>query len=150
MLTTNISSESISKTILDPDKSPDGLSPNSRDDPRNPLRQPKHRNHEGSKDDQEEQRQWLEHCVVASKEWLDEAEALRIEPKPILDPKGELNSISLINMAHPSLEEALDKINPRVNNPREILDIYEESTLELEKEDDIRKHGSYFMNSSSN
>jgi hypothetical protein len=64
MLTTNISSESISKTILDPDKFPYALSPNSRDDPRNPLRQPKHRNHEGSKEDQEEQRQRLEHHVL--------------------------------------------------------------------------------------
>ena len=53
-------------------------------------------------------------------------------------------------MTHPSLEEALDKINPRVTNPREILDIHQESTLELEKEDDINKHGSYFMNTSSN
>ena len=38
MLTTDISSKSISKPILDPDKSPDALSPKSRDDPRNPLR----------------------------------------------------------------------------------------------------------------
>ena len=66
------------------------------------------------------------------------------------DPKGELKSISLINMTHPSLEEALDKINPRVTNPRENLDIHEESTLELEREDDINEHGSYFMNTSSN
>ena len=70
-------------------------------------------------------------------------------------------------MTHPSLEEALDKINPRVTNPRKILDnechrhgmmetmfllmdIHEETTLELEKEDDIDEHGSYFMNTSSN
>ena len=53
-------------------------------------------------------------------------------------------------MTHPSLEEALDKINSRVTNPWEILDIHEESTLELEKEDDINEHGSYFMNTSSN
>ena len=39
MLITDISFESISKHILDPDKSPDALSPKSRDDPRNPLRQ---------------------------------------------------------------------------------------------------------------
>ena len=38
MLITDISFESISKHILDPDKSPDALSPKSRDDPRNPLR----------------------------------------------------------------------------------------------------------------
>ena len=53
-------------------------------------------------------------------------------------------------MTHPSLEEALDKINPRVTNPREILDIHEELTLELEKEDYISEHGSYFINTSSN
>jgi hypothetical protein len=153
MLTTDISSESIFKTILDPDKSPYALSSYSCDDPKNPLRQPKHRNHEGSKENQEEQQQRLEHsCVVASKEWLDEDEALRIEPKPVLDPNGEFKSISLINITHPSLEETLDKINPRVINPRKILDnechrheimetmfspmdIHEESTLELEKED---------------
>ena len=102
---------------------------------------------------------------------MDEAEALRIEPKPVLDPNGELKSISLISMTHQSLEEALDKINLRVTNTREILDnktpneccrhemmetlfspmdIHEESTLELEKEDYINEHGSYFMNTSSN
>ena len=43
-------------------------------------------------------------------------------------------------MTHPSLEEALDEINPRVTNSREILGIHEESTLELEKEDDINEH----------
>jgi hypothetical protein len=53
-------------------------------------------------------------------------------------------------MTHSSLEEAVDKINPRVTNPREILDIHEESTLELKKEDNINEHGSYFMNTSSN
>ena len=41
-------------------------------------------------------------------------------------------------------------INLRVTNPREILDIHEESTLELEKEDNINKHGSYFINTPSN
>ena len=51
---------------------------------------------------------------------MDKAETLRIEPKP--DTKGELKSIPLINMTHPSLEETLDKINLRVTNPREILD----------------------------
>ena len=39
-----------------------------------------------------------------------------------LDPNGELKSISLINITHPSLEEALDKTNLRITNPREILD----------------------------
>ena len=74
-------------------------------------------------------------------------------------------------MTHPSLEEALDKINPRATNPWEILDnktsnechrhgmmetmfppvdIHEETPLELEKEDEIDEHGSYFMNTSSN
>ena len=149
---------------LDPDDSLYALFLESHDDPRNP----KHRNHEGSKDDQEEQRQWLEHsCIIASKEWLDEAEALRIEPKPILDPNGELKSISLINITHPSLEKALDKINPGVTNLWEILDnecqrhgmmetmffpmdIHEESTLELEKEDYINEHGRCIIIISSN
>jgi hypothetical protein len=101
---------------------------------------------------------------------LDEAKALRIEPNPILDPNGEVKSISLIKITHPSLGEALDKINSRVTNLREILDnkisneyhkhgmmetmlspvdIHEESTLELEKEDDINEHRSYFINASS-
>ena len=41
--------------ILDPDDPSYALSPMSHDDPRNPLRQPKYRNHEDLKDDQEEQ-----------------------------------------------------------------------------------------------
>jgi hypothetical protein len=74
-------------------------------------------------------------------------------------------------MTHPSLEKALDKINSRATNPWEILDnktsneyhrhgmmetiflpidIHEETPLELEKEDNINEHGSYFMNTSSN
>ena len=76
-------------------------------------------------------------------EWINKAKTLRIEPKP--DPKGELKSIPLINMTHPSLEEALYKMNPRVTNPIEILDIHEESTMELEKEGYINEHGSYIM-----
>ena len=65
------------------------------------------------------------------------------------------------------MDEALDKINPRVTNPRKILDnechrhgmmetmfllmdIHEETTLESKKEDDIDKHESYFMSTSSN
>jgi hypothetical protein len=55
--TLNVSSEPISKSILDPDDPSYTLSPKSHDDPRNLLRQPKHRSHEGHKDDQEEQRQ---------------------------------------------------------------------------------------------
>ena len=81
---------------------------------------------------------------------MDKAETLRVESNPSLDPNGELKSIYLINMTHPILEEALDKINPGVTNPREILDIHEESTLELEKEDDINEHRGHFMNTSSN
>ena len=67
------------------------------------------------------------------------------------------------------MDEALDKINLRVTNPREILgnkmtnechrhgmmeiifppiDIHEETTLE--QEDDVDEHGSYFMSTSSN
>ena len=68
------------------------------------------------------------------------------------------------------MDEVLDKINSRVINTWEILDnkesnkchrhgmmetiilsmdIHEESTLELEKEDYIREHGSYIINTSS-
>ena len=31
-----------------------------------------------------------------------------------------------------------------------LIDIHEETAMELEKEDDIDEHGSYFMNTSSN
>ena len=69
------------------------------------------------------------------------------------------------------MDEVLNKINPRVTNLREILDnkmsnechrhgmmkkmflpidIHEETPLELEKEDNINGHGSYFMSTSSN
>ena len=69
------------------------------------------------------------------------------------------------------MDEVIDKINPRVTNPREILDnkisnechrhvmmetmflptdIHKEAPLEIEKEDFISEHGSYFMNTSSN
>ena len=65
----------------------------------------------------------------------------------------------------------IDEINPRVTNPREILDnkitnechkhrmmktmflpidIHKETPLEIEKEDFISEHGSYFMNTTSN
>ena len=53
---------------------------------------------------------------------MDKDEALWVESKLGLDPNSELKSITLINMTHPSLEEALDKINLRVTNLREILD----------------------------
>jgi hypothetical protein len=174
MPTLDVSSEPISKPILDPDDSSYDLSPKSHDDLRNPLRQPKHRSHEDHKDDQEEQRQWLEYIknsYAVAKEWMDKDEILWVGSKFNLDPNSELKSVSLINMTHPSLEEALDEINLRVTNPRVILDnktsneyhkhgmmeakfspmdIHEETPLELEKEDDIDEHGSYFMNTSSN
>ena len=60
--------------IFDPDDPSYALSPKSHDDPRNPLRQPKYRSHEDHKDDQEEQRQWLEsikNSYVVAKEWMD-------------------------------------------------------------------------------
>ena len=102
---------------------------------------------------------------------MDKDEALWVESKLGLDPNGELKSISLINKTHPSLEEVLDEINPRANNPWKILDnktsnechrhgmmeimflpidIHEETPLELEKEDNINEHGRYCMNTSSN
>jgi hypothetical protein len=108
------------KPILNPDDSSYALSPKTHDDNRNPPRHPKHKSHEDHKDDQEEQRQWLEYMknsYVVSKEWMDKDEALWVESKLGLDPNGEFKSISLINMTHPSLEEALDEINPRATNP---------------------------------
>ena len=79
MPTLDVLSEPISQPILDPDNPSYALSPKSHDDPRNPLRQPKHRSHEGQKDDQEMQQQWLE-CIKNSyaiaKEWMDKDEAL--------------------------------------------------------------------------
>ena len=81
---------------------------------------------------------------------MEKEEALWVESKLGLDPNGKRKSTSLINMTHPSLEEALEKITSRVSNPRKILQIQEETSLELEKEDDIDEHGSYFMNTSSN
>ena len=102
---------------------------------------------------------------------MDKDEALWVKSKLALDPNGELKSISLINKTHPSLEEALDEINLRATNPWEIfdnktsndchrhgimetmflpIDIHEETSLELEKEDYIDEHGSYFMSTSSN
>ena len=102
---------------------------------------------------------------------MDKDEALWVESKLGLDPNSELKTISLINMTHPSLEEALDKITPRVTNSREILDnkmtnechrhgimetmfpsidIHEETLLELENKDDIDEHESYCMSTSLN
>ena len=108
---------------------------------------------------------WLE-CIknsyATAKEWMDKDEALWVESKLGLDSNSELKSISFTNMIHPSLEEALDEINPRLNlratNPWEILDnktsnechrhgmmesiflpidIHKEPTLESKMEDDI-------------
>ena len=56
MPTLDVLFEPISQPILDPDDPSYALSPKSHDDPRNPLRQLKYRNHEDRKDDQEEQR----------------------------------------------------------------------------------------------
>jgi hypothetical protein len=171
----------LSQPILDLDEPSHALSPKYHDDPRNSLRQPKHRSYVDHKDDQKEQQQWQEcikNCLeymkntyAIVKEWMDKDEALWVESKLGLDPNGELKSISSINMTHPSLEKALDEINPRDTNPWEILDnkmsndchrhgmmetiflpmdIHEETPLELEKEDDIDEHGSYIMNTSSN
>ena len=61
MSTLDVSSELIFQPILDLDDPSYALSPKSHDDPRNLLRQPKHRNHEGHKDDQKDQQQWLEY-----------------------------------------------------------------------------------------
>ena len=64
--------------------------------------------------------QWLEYMknsYAIAKEWMDKVEALWVESKLVLDPNCELKSISLINMTHLSLEEALDEINLRATNP---------------------------------
>ena len=123
--TLDVLSEPISQPILDPDDPSYALSLKFHDDPRNPLRQPQYSSHEGHKDDQEEQRQWLE-CIknlyAIAKEWIDKDKALWVESKLGLDSNSELKSISFTNMTHPSLEEALDEINPRATNPWEILD----------------------------
>ena len=72
---------------------------------------------------------------------MDKDEALWVESKLGLDSNSEFESTSLINMTHPSLEEALDEITPRVSNLRKILHIHEETSLELEKEDDYKENG---------
>ena len=113
----------------------------------------------------------MKNSYAIAKEWMDKDKALWVESKLGLDSNGEFNSIPFANMTHPSLEKALDEINTRVTNSRKILDnkisneclrhgmmeimfppidIHEETPLELEKEDGIDEHGSYFMNISSN
>ena len=52
----DVSSEHISKPILDPDDPSYALSLETRDDPWNPPRHPKNGSHEGHKDNQKEQR----------------------------------------------------------------------------------------------
>ena len=74
-------------------ESPYDLSPKSHDDPRNSLRQLKHRSHEDHKDDQKEQQQWLEYIknsYAVAKEWMDKDKALWVESKLGLDPNSEL------------------------------------------------------------
>ena len=56
----DVSSEHISKPILDAVDPSYAISSKTHDDPKNPLGHLKHRSHEGHKDDQEEEQQWLE------------------------------------------------------------------------------------------
>jgi hypothetical protein len=55
MSTLDVLSEPIFQPILNPNDPSYAFFPKSHDNPRNPLRQPKHRSHEDHKDDQEEQ-----------------------------------------------------------------------------------------------
>jgi hypothetical protein len=114
MSTLDALSEPISQSILDPNDLSYALSPKSHNDPRNPLRQSKHRSHEDHKDNQEEEQQWQE-CIknyleymkntyAIIKEWMDKDEALWVASKLGLDPNGEFKLIFSINMTHPSLE----------------------------------------------
>ena len=66
--------------------------------------------------------EYIKNSYAVAKEWMDKDKALWVESKFGLDSNSELKSISLINMNHPSLEEALDDINPRATSPWEILD----------------------------
>jgi hypothetical protein len=59
--TLDVLSKPISQPILDLDDLSYSLPPKSYDDPRHSLRQPKYRNHEDHKDDQEEPRTYEEH-----------------------------------------------------------------------------------------
>ena len=56
MTTLDVLSKPICQPMLDPNDPSYALSPKYHDDPRNLLRQPKHRSHKDQKDDQEEQR----------------------------------------------------------------------------------------------
>jgi hypothetical protein len=55
----------------------------------------------------------MKNTYAIVKEWMDEDDALLLASKLGLDSNGELKSISLINITHPSLEEALDETKPR-------------------------------------
>jgi hypothetical protein len=115
----------ISQSILHLDDPSIALSPKPHNDPRNPLRQTKHRSDEDHKDDQEWLRQWLEcmkNAYAIVKEWMDKDEALWVESKLGLDSNREFKSIPFANMTHPSLEEDLYETNPRNTNRWEILD----------------------------
>jgi hypothetical protein len=102
---------------------------------------------------------------------MEEDEALVLASKLGLESNGELKSISVVNITHPSLEKALNETKLRDTDAWEILenktsnechrheiiesnllpiDIYEETPLEFEKGDHIDEHGSYFINTSSN
>jgi hypothetical protein len=92
-------------------------------------------------EDQEEQQQWLKNiknlCAVAI-EWMDEA-LDKIIPRVINSWKILDNKTSNECHRHGMMEIMLL-----------LIDIHEESTMELEKEDYISEHGSYFISTSSN
>jgi hypothetical protein len=111
--------EPIIEPILDLDESSNALSPKPPHDPRNPSTHPTYKNYLDHKEDREEQHQWLE------------------------------STKSLCAIAIEWMDEAIDKTNLTDNNPREILDIYKESPLEVENDGDIIEQGSYFINTSS-
>jgi hypothetical protein len=50
---------------------------------------------------------------------MDKDETLWVESKLGLDSNSGLKSIPFANMTRPSLEEVLDKTNPRATNPWE-------------------------------
>jgi hypothetical protein len=59
----------------------------------------------------------IKNSYAIVKEWMDKDKTLWVESKLGLDPNSELKSILFANMTHPSLEEVLDKTNPRATNP---------------------------------
>jgi len=109
----------------------------------------------------------MKNSYAIVKGWMEEDEALVLAFELGLDSNGELKSISLVNMTHPSLEKALDETNPRDINSWEILedktsnerhrhkiietnllpiDTRKETPMEFEKGDHINEHGNYFIN----